>query len=180
MLFAVWLFNGLWHGAGWSFIFFGMYHFVLIATGNLLQPAVVGFCEKHRINRRKPLYRAFQIIRTFLLVSIGEMFFRALSLKHGLQMFVQMFRCASLQSFVDGTALKIKMDLPDYLIAAVVLAGVFTVSLLRERGYNVRDHLMDKNMVTRSVITALLISFIILFGAYGTGYVPVDPIYANF
>lgn len=179
-LFAVWLFNGLWHGAGWSFIFFGMYHFTLIVIGNLLLPGVTGFCEKHRINRRNPVYRTFQIIRTSLLVAIGEMFFRALSLKYGLQMFAQMIRQASIQSFMDGTALKVEMDLPDYIIVAAVLAGVFTVSLLKERGYNVRDHLMSKNMVVRSIVTALLISFIILFGAYGAGYVPVDPIYANF
>ena len=39
---------------------------------------------------------------------------------------------------------------------------------------------MEKNMAVRSLVTVLMIAFIILFGAYGTGYVPVDPIYANF
>ena len=179
-LLAVWVFNGFWHGSGWSYLFFGMYHFTLIVIGNLLQPVVTSFCEKHGINRRKPLYRTFQIIRTFLLVAVGEMFFRALSLRHGLQMFAQMFRQASLKSFVDGTALKLGMDLPDYIIVAVVITFVFVISLLKERGHNVRDGLMAKNMAVRSLITVLLISFIVLFGAYGAGYVPVDPIYANF
>lgn len=179
-LFAVWLFNGLWHGAGWSFIFFGMYHFVMIAAGNLIQPLVIGFSEKHNINRRNPFYRAFQIIRTILIVAVGEMFFRALSLKYGLLMFAQIFTKASLKGLTDGTALKLGMDGQDYIITAVVIGFVFVVSLLRERGYNVRDHLMAKNMAVRSLVTVLMISFIILFGAYGTGYVPVDPIYANF
>ena len=179
-LFAVWVFNGFWHGSGWSFLFFGMYHFALIVTGNLLQPLVTSFCEKHQVNRRNPFYRAFQILRSFILVAVGEMFFRALSLKYGLQMFAQMFRQASVKSFVDGTALKLGMDLPDYIIVAVVIAFVFVISLLKERGCNVRGRLMEKNMLVRSLVTVLLISFIVLFGAYGAGYVPVDPIYANF
>ena len=179
-LFAVWLFNGLWHGAGWSFIFFGMYHFTLIVIGNVLNPPVTAFCEKHSLNRRMPLYRAFQIVRTFLLVAIGEMFFRALSLKYGLQMFVQIFRQASLQSFFDGKVFKLGMDPQDFVIVAVVIVFVFVISLLKERGCNVRGSLMEKNMAVRSLVTVLMIAFIILFGAYGTGYVPVDPIYANF
>ena len=179
-LFAVWVFNGFWHGSGWGFLFFGMYHFTWIVTGNLLQPWVTHFCEKHGINRRNPVYRAFQIIRTFLIVAIGEMFFRALSLKYGLKMFVQIFRQASLKSFLDGTIFQIEMDLQDYVIVGIVIVFVFVISLLREKEYNVRDHLMAKNMLVRSLVTVLLITFIVLFGAYGAGYVPVDPIYANF
>ena len=179
-LFAVWLFNGLWHGAGWSYIFFGMYHFTLITAGSFITPVVMSFCEKHSINRQSAPYAFFQRIRTALLVAIGEMFFRALSLKHGLQMFVRIFRHASLRSFVDGTALKLGMDLQDYLVILVVIAFVFVISLLKERDVDVRQKLYEKPVLVRALITALFVSLIVLFGAYGAGYVPVDPIYANF
>lgn len=179
-LFAVWLFNGLWHGAGWRFIFFGMYHFALIVTGNFLAPPVISFCEKHHIDRKIFPYRFFQMLRTAFLVSIGEMFFRALSLKHGLQMFVRMFRNASLQSFTDGTILKIEMDIQDYIIVILAVAAVFVISLLKEKGCNVRARLYAKPVIVRALITGLLVTLILLFGAYGVGYVPVDPIYANF
>ena len=33
-LLCVWLGNGLWHGAGSQYIFFGMYYFVLIVAGS--------------------------------------------------------------------------------------------------------------------------------------------------
>ncbi|MCM1545377.1 MAG: MBOAT family protein, partial [Ruminococcus sp.] len=39
-LFAVWYCNGLWHGSGWQYIFFGMYHFVLILLGSIIEPFV--------------------------------------------------------------------------------------------------------------------------------------------
>ncbi len=179
-LFAVWLFNGLWHGAGWSFIFFGMYHFALIVAGSFVTPVVISFCEKHHINRRSFPYRLFQMIRTALLVAVGEMFFRALSLKTGLIMFRQMFTRATLQSFTDGKFLKLGMDRQDYIIVAVFVVCVFVISLLKERGCRVLDALYKKPMFIRCLITAVLVALILLFGAYGTGYVPVDPIYANF
>jgi len=146
----------------------------------LLTPVVMSFCEKHSINRQSASYAFFQRIRTALLVAIGEMFFRALSLKHGLQMFVRIFRHASLRSFTDGTALKLGMDLQDYLVILVVIAFVFVISLLKERDMDVRQKLYEKPVVVRALITALFVSLIVLFGAYGAGYVPVDPIYANF
>lgn len=179
-LFAVWLFNGLWHGAGWSYIFFGMYHFSLIVTGSFLAPPVIAFCEKHKIDRKRFFYRLMQMLRTALLVSIGEMFFRALSLKHGLSMFARMIRHASLRSFTDGTALKLGMDLQDYLIVLAAVLFVFVISLLKEKGCNVREKLYAKPVIVRALVTGLLVTLILLFGAYGTGYVPVDPIYANF
>ena len=37
-LFCVWICNGLWHGSAWSYIFFGMYHFVLILLGRISVP----------------------------------------------------------------------------------------------------------------------------------------------
>ena len=40
-LFCVWFLNGLWHGAGWPFLLFGMYHFLLIVIGNIFEPLII-------------------------------------------------------------------------------------------------------------------------------------------
>ena len=57
---------------------------------------------------------------------------------------------------------------------------VFVVSLLNERGIVVRDALEKKPTALRWAVLYALILYIIIFGAYGKGYVPVDPMYANF
>ena len=61
-----------------------------------------------------------------------------------------------------------------------MIVFVFVISLLKERGCQVREQLYRRPVIVRALVTALLISLVLLFGAYGTGYVPVDPIYANF
>ncbi len=63
-LFLVWAFTGLWHGASWNFILWGLYYYVLIV------------CEKLFIGKfldRIP--RFFEHAYTLLMVVIGWVFF---------------------------------------------------------------------------------------------------------
>ncbi len=179
-LFAVWLGNGLWHGAGWSYIFFGMYHFAWIMFENITEPGMKSFAGRHGINRESRPYRIMQIVRTALIVCVGELFFRAEGLRAGLAMFGRMVTDFTLASFRDGTVWKLGMDGKDYGIAAAALLIVAAVHILAERGTDVREKLFHCPAVWRIAVSLGLVLFIIVFGAYGTGYVPVDPIYAGF
>ena len=179
-LFCVWLCNGLWHGAAWSFLFFGMYHFVLIYLGSLAAPLV------KRVNTRLGLkpeclpYRIAQTLRTCALVVVGELFFRAEGLRAGLRMFRKMVTDFRFDSISLSMLKELRIDPQDFLIVGVTMAIVFVVSLLNERGIVVREALEKKPAALRWAVLYALILYIIIFGAYGKGYVPVDPMYANF
>lgn len=179
-LFLVWLCNGLWHGAGWNYIFFGMYHFSFILLGNIAAPAVKWLHRKCHINPEWLGYRVFQIIRTGILVVIGEMFFRASTLRAGFEMLRQMFADFRFTT-LNGELLKqMGVDWKDMGIVLVTMLIVFTISVWNEKGVIVREALAKKPVVIRWAVLYALILFIVVFGAYGAGYIPVDPIYANF
>lgn len=179
-LFCVWFCNGLWHGAAWSYIFFGMYHFALILSGNIIAPFAKNLNKKLHINSECFAYRAMQIIRTAGFVVIGEMFFRAHGLRAGLAMFKKLVTDFSFADFKDGYLTALGVDLKDIMIVAVTLVIIFVVSILNEKGIVIREKLQQKNMALRWLVFISLIMFIVIFGAYGIGYDPVDPIYANF
>lgn len=179
-LFTVWLFNGLWHGAGWNYIFFGMFHFVLILSGSIFEPLIIKVTQKLHIKRSSKPYKCFQIVRTSILVCIGELFFRAESLGAGLTMFSKMFTNFSLKTVRDGTIFTFGMDRADFIIIGVGVLLLFTISLLQERGVKIRESIGKRNIVFQFAVFYLLIMFIVVFGAYGTGYIPVDPMYAEF
>lgn len=179
-LFCVWFCNGMWHGSGWRYIFFGMYHFALITCGNLIKPLVKTINGKLGINSSAPLYKGMQIFRSAVLVAIGEMFFRANGLHAGLDMFRLIFTDFKLETFKDGTLLNLGMDIQDYIIVLVTVAIVFTVSVMNEKGKSVRTLVQQKNLPIRWTVYFALIFYIIIFGAYGPGYVQLDPIYADF
>jgi len=179
-LFCVWLSNGLWHGAAWSFIFFGMYHFALILLGKIFNPLFERIIKFLHINPKHFLYQGFQIIRTTLLVCVGELFFRANTLTDGFKMFGKMISEFSFESFKNGIILNIGLDKKDYLLISCFVVLIFIISILKEKGINVREFVAKRNVVIRWGIYYVLIIGIIVFGAYGLGYVPLDPIYANF
>lgn len=177
---VVWLFNGLWHGAGWHYIFFGLYHFALILAGNLIDPLAQRVTKFLHIDRSCMPYRIFQIVRTALLVCVGELFFRANGLRAGLAMFRTMVTDFSLNSFLDRSFLSLGMDKMDFAIVLIAVGIVLLVGILRERGVPLRESIARRPLALRWSIYYAAFFFLVIFGAYGVGYVPVDPIYAAF
>ncbi|MDD2960038.1 MAG: MBOAT family protein [Lachnospiraceae bacterium] len=179
-LFCVWLCNGLWHGAGWHYIFFGMYHFALILWGNIAEPGVKWVTGKLHIPTGHFLYRLFQIVRTGILVVIGELFFRAERLKAGFVMLRSMITDFHFTTLDKALLSKMGIDAYDLLIVGITLLIVLAISILNEKGIKIRETLAKQPVVLRWAVLYGLILFIVIFGAYGLGYIPVDPIYANF
>ena len=179
-LFAVWLCNGLWHGAGWQYIFFGMYHFALILCASLAAPLTQRVTGALPGGRDAAPYRVLRIARTGLLVCVGELFFRADGLRAGLAMFRRMVTGFTTNAFTDGTFLQLGMDKHDFFIVLVAVLAVLAVGVLRERGIPLREGIARRHIALRWTVYYALILFIVIFGAYGVGYVPVDPIYAAF
>lgn len=179
-LFTVWFFNGLWHGVGWNYIFFGMYHFVLILCGNIFMPVAIKITDSLKINRNHGIYKLFQMIRTSILVVIGELFFRATDLTAGFAMFYNMVSNMTFASVTNRSVMKLGLDKEDFGIVAVTLIIILVVSILKEKGHHLRKDISGKILPIRWMFYFGLIMFIIIFGAYGPGYIPVDPMYADF
>lgn len=177
---CVWLCNGLWHGAGWEFIFFGFYHFVLISLGSLILPLSTALFKKWNFDRHKLPYRIFTIVRTAILVCIGEMFFNSRGLSEGFKMFKVLVTKFTFKSFFNGAIFTMGMDRFDYIVILAVIALVFAVGLMKEKGISPREWLAERHICVRWAVLFTMIMAIVIFGAYGTGYIPIDPIYANF
>ena len=187
-LFAVWFCNGLWHGSAWHYIFFGLWHFVLILLGNIFAPYLKTVNEKLHFGPDNKPFRVFQILRTSFLVVLGEIIFRADSMGMALTMFRQIFTdfgnpFSAFYPFreVLNTVLECCLcDVWDLIIVAVTVVIVFAVSILQERGTPIRTSIARRPTWQRWLVWYALILFIIIFGAYGPGYTPIDPMYANF
>ena len=179
-LFCVWSLNGLWHGAGWNYIGFGMFHFMLIVLGNFVEPPVAWAAEKIGLNRDSVPWRIFQMLRTAFLVGMGEVIFRASSLHQGVQMLKTMLTSFTLGSVKNGTLFTLGIDRHDFLITGVALFLVLAVSILQERGIKIRDYIAGRKTPVRWMIYYSAVLFVVVFGAYGNGYLPIDPIYAGF
>ena len=120
------------------------------------------------------------MIRTSILVVIGEMFFRAEGLTNGFRMFGRMIARFSFSSFNRSFLERSNLDLHDLFIVGVTLAIVFAVSVWQEKRGSVREALEKKPLAIRWAVWYAMILFVVVFGAYGFGYAQIDPIYAQF
>ncbi|WP_024294532.1 MBOAT family O-acyltransferase [Lacrimispora indolis] len=179
-LFGVWILNGLWHGTGWNYIFFGMYYFVLILLGNLMEPEIQRITGALRVHRSGTLYRGFQTIKLLLIVFTGELFFRANSLTSGMDMFRSIFTGFHWSAVTDGSLLKLGLTLPDFLAVFFGFIAVYAVGVIHEKGISIRDRISGWNRAARWSFLYAAILLIIVLGAYGDGYVPAKLIYAGF
>lgn len=179
-LFLVWFFNGLWHGAAWNYILFGMYHFVLILSASLFAPLTQKVNKALRIRPESRGFAVFQMLRTGILVVIGEMFFRAEGLRACGGMLSRLIAKFEFTPLNAEMLKSLHLDAQDLIITGITLLIVLAVSILNERGIAVREWLKKRRTVVRWAILYAMILYIVLFGAYGKNYLPVDPMYAFF
>lgn len=177
-LFVVWVFNGLWHGPEYSFLFFGLYHFVFILLETLFSPLSQKIATK--VNTQALWYQVMQRSRTIVIVIIGELFFRAATLNTGLSMFSHMVNNFTFNSDFFELIKRLKISVHDIVLVILAVIIVTFISRFKEKDKNIRDSIATLPIVWRWMFWYAVIIGIMLFGAYGGSYVPVDPIYANF
>ena len=187
-LLCVWFCNGLWHGAAWHYVFFGLYHFVLILLGSAFAPLFQKINGALHLSPENKGFRLFQMLRTTFLVIVGEIIFRANDMAMAGNMLRRIFTdfgdpfskyysiLGWMTTLTDATLCSIR-DLQIVGIGAVIL---LTVSILQERGGSIRSRLSARPAWQRWAVWYALLLFILIFGAYGPGYVAIDPMYANF
>ena len=179
-LFPVWLCNGLWHGPRWSYIFYGMYYFVILLLEMAFEP--VGEKIRTLLGLKADAWqiKAVQIFRTWLVVFTGELFFRADGLRAGIEMFQSIFRGFSLAPLWDGSLCMLGLDLADYLVVFAGCLAVGVAGFFKERQTDISVRLENTKLPVRWACYYALILAVVLFGAYGIGYQKVDLIYAGF
>lgn len=179
-LFPVWLCNGLWHGAKWSYIFYGMYYFTILLAGVALEPVRGKTIKLLHLKEQAFYYRTIQIMKTWIIIFTGELFFRANGLRAGIRMFRSMFHNFEVQKLWDGTLLNLGLDKADYLAILIGCVVVGVVGIIKERNLLGEEGIGKLYLPVRWAIYYGLILAIVIFGAYGIGYQQVDMIYAGF
>lgn len=114
-IFIVWGISGLWHGANWTFVCWGLYHGTLLVIYKLL--GVDNKNNEGKVQEGLPLKvkHIFQVAATFSLVVIGWIIFRAESMSQVIDYFASIGR----NTFFDPTQVYGKVAL---LIGLTVLS----------------------------------------------------------
>ena len=170
-LFFVWFFNGMWHGASFKYVVYGLYYYVLMMIGILLEPVFKKLISIFKINTEVWSYKFFQAIRTILIVCFGMFLFRVDSFK---QMGLMLHSKSSTALFSLGLK---KVDFALLIVGVLVM---LVVGVMQEFNINIRKELEKQNLLFKWLIYYIIIFSVIIFGIYGKGYDASSFIYGGF
>ena len=158
---------GIWHGAAWKYIAYGMYNGIIIALSSLLDPLYKTSLKKLHINSERKPWKLFQIIRTGILINIGWYFDMGVNFNASIIMMKNTFVGLSLSTLTDNSLFKLGLLKKDIEILAFGCLVWFIISVLQERKINIREALSRKPLVVRWTIYLALIFATPILGYIG-------------
>ncbi|MDE7430220.1 MAG: MBOAT family protein [Lachnospiraceae bacterium] len=179
-MFVLWLTVGVWHGGDWKFVIgSGLLHWFYIVMEELLAPPCARMMERMSLSAEGRFVTGIRILRTFFLVCIGDLFFRAASVGDALAMLKGAVNVWNPQILWDGSLLQLGLDGIESAVAVLSLLLLWAVSLAQRKG-SVRDMVAKRPLPLRWVLWYALLFAVILLGYYGPGYSAAEFIYQGF
>lgn len=176
-LMITFLVSGCWHGVGLQFIFWGALHGIYQIVGDLTQNIRMK-CKKIIHVEGTLIDWICQRVYTFIFVMVAWIFFRATSLKQGIEMIVLMVKDFTIQD-CNGTLFQLGLTSKECVMLTVCVIILLLVSVFQEK-MCIRERILKYPIILRYVIYILVICIILIFGRYGSGYDAGAFIYGGF
>ena len=178
--FIVYFAIGIWHGASWKYIVFGIWNGVIITVSLLLEPLFINIKNKLHINDKMLWYRFLQIIRTSIIVLIGRYITRASRFLAGVEMLKLTVTNFSLKGICDGTLLDMGITMQDFIVIIVGSIVLLIVEAFDEHGKNLRETLDKKGFKTQWAVMLASLVVLLVFGICRGDYISSEFIYKQF
>lgn len=168
--------SGLWHGASWHFVAWGLLHAVYQIVGD----AKARLRQKlwpEKSGKRETTFssKLGKGLVTFVLVDIAWVFFAADSLGHVYHIFGQM-----LTVFQTTDVFALGLDRGNWFMLCFAILVLMIVDVIHEKGWSVFCLVNRQAIWFRWALYLGVIWFTILFGIYGVNYDTGQFIYFQF
>ncbi len=138
----VFLVSGLWHGANWTFVYWGLLHGSYIIISRITLPFRNRFNERIGFGKFPTLHSILMIATTYLLINLAWIFFRSSSIEEGFFVLRTILTYFSSPDALEG--------LSSFLYA--LLPFLFFVSLYDKK--NLRNFPLGCSMAEKTIVIA--------------------------
>lgn len=174
---SVWLVAGIWHGASWNFVAWGLANCVVMLISQELTGLYRKFHERFAFAGTRG-YEYVQIIRTFLIFACLEMF-EYYSFGNVFVMLGSLLTSSGISQLWDGRFGELGLTGADLGVLAIGVAFMFLASALGRSG-SVREKLAKRPVLVQYGAVFGLFLLVLITGVYGQGYDASQFIYNQF
>lgn len=177
---AVMFVSGLWHGASWNFVVWGLLHGLYQVVGILTRPFRKVFYQKEWIRAESFSFHLAQRLCTFCLISFAWIFFRANTLQDALTIVVRIFTRWNPWVLFDGS-FSAGWSGVETAVFWLGMLLVFCTDLLREKRHlSFPAWLQQQNVIFRWSVCVVLFVSVLVFGMYGINFDSSQFLYFQF
>jgi D-alanyl-lipoteichoic acid acyltransferase DltB (MBOAT superfamily) len=175
---ATWFLTGLWHGAGWNFIVWGLLNGIVILISREMMPLWRRFWKKYPRLCESKGWNLWRMVRTFLLMGLIRSLDCYRNVGTTFRLWGSMLTKWNVGEIFTGGLNSFGLKTADWCVLAVGVAIIATVSHLG-REVPVRERIAKRPVAVCAVLCGLIL-LIAVFGAYGIGYDSTQFIYNQF
>ena len=177
--FIVFFLVGIWHGASWKYVVYGLLNGGIIAFSELMGGTYRNWKKALHISGKERWYNVFQIVRTYIIVNLRWFYDRSDTLTEGNYLVKQAFTHLNWSQVFDIAAGRGGTEFVPQalLIIAIGCIVMVTVGILKERRVNVSEKVRSLPI---PVAAAVYITLFLLIGIFGCTSAPKGFIYAQF
>lgn len=167
----VWFLTGLWHGAYWTEIVWGLCNGLIMMSSLQFKENYERINRKLHIKEKSFAWTAFRVVRTYLLVTTLNFITVFESFSDSAKAFVGFIKNPfphrfALSYFIPNLA---SDGLPVCQIVLICCILLFAVSLFNEKKGSIIDEICSKNWIVQTFSAFILFVIIILFSTSDAG-----------
>lgn len=176
----VWFFTGLWHGRTVGYMLWGIYYGLIMSVSLVLEPKYAVWKNKLHIQGGGKLWTAVCMIRTWLIVFLADVMIRSESLAQAGAVYTSFLMRLNLGCLLSGEITDYGLSKYDFMLLGIVLSVWLIVSVLEEKGRDVRLFLAKSSVILRWTCYYGIVLLLLITGIYGGGYDTAMFMYQSF
>ncbi len=172
--------SGLWHGANWTFVVWGVLNGVMIVLSDMTKGLREKVMRVLKVDPHRFSHKLFRRVLTFLLIGITWVFFRAPDLSIALQIFGRIFGDLQLPKLFSPAIFDMLFHAQTAVLILLCVLALMVVDGMKYKGYHVDEMILRQSAPFRWTVYLGILFVIMAFGVYGNLFGQTQFIYFQF
>ena len=162
--------SGLWHGANWTYVLWGLLNGVFQIIGDAAKNLKLRLGRIFCADADGFASRAARVAVTFALICFTWIFFRADTVSEAFDIIYSMVTLHNPWVLFDGSLYLTGLTQKEMAVLLFSILILIAVDIANYKGIRIRNLILEQDYWFRALAFAVCVCVILIFGIWGTGY----------